>query len=161
MYELVEELYRAHTAELTAALALSLNDRAAAEDIAQEVFVRAMDHEDALRIHPDPRAWLFRTGYNLSANRWRLLTRRRHKLRQIRPVLAVEAWEDTLELREALEQLSRRQRDAVVLHYYLGFSPSEIAEMLGCAEGSVRSHIQRGRVTLQRLLGTVGAAGEG
>ncbi len=48
-------LYREHSAELTAALAVSTNDRQAAEDLAHEVFVRAMDKQDHLLEHPNPR----------------------------------------------------------------------------------------------------------
>ncbi len=66
MYEFIDELYREHSAELTAALAVSTNDQQAAEDLAHEVFVRAMDKQDHLLEHPNPRAWLFRTGYNLA-----------------------------------------------------------------------------------------------
>ncbi len=120
MYEFIDALYREHSAELTAALAVSTNDRQAAEDLAHEVFVQAMAKQDHLLEHPNPRAWLFRTGYNLAANRWKLL--------------------------------SRRQRDAVILHYYLGFTAAEIGEMLGCAEGSIRSHLHRGRAALDQML---------
>ncbi len=152
MYEFIDSLYREHAAELTAALAVSTNDRQAAEDLAHEVFVQAMVKQDQLLGHPDPRAWLFRTGYNLAGNRWKLLTRRRHKIRREMPILTTQAWEDSLDLRESLRRLSRRQRDAVILHYYLGFTAEEIGAMLGCAEGSVRSHLHRGRAALDQLL---------
>lgn len=152
MYEFVDALYKKHAAELTAALALSTNDRAAAEDLVHETFVRAMDREGMLREHPNPRGWLFQTGYNLARNRWRLLTRRRHAVAQEQPVLSAQAWAESIDLRDGLRKLSPRQRDAVVLHHYLGFSVEEIATMLGCAEGSVKSHLYRGRQTLDALL---------
>ncbi len=131
---------------------MSTNDRQAAEDLAHEVFVQAMVKQDQLQRHPDPRTWLFRTGYNLAGNRWKLLTRRRHKVRREIPILATQAWEDSIDLRESLRRLSRRQRDAVILHYYLGFTAEEIGEMLGCAEGSIRSHLHRGRAALDQML---------
>lgn len=152
MHEFVDRLYREHCAELTAALALSTGDREAGEDLAHEVFARAMGREEELRRHPDPRAWLFRTGYNLSQGRWRLLLRRRHALRREMPVLSTDTWTETVELRDALARLSRRQRDAIILHYYLGFTARETGELLGCAEGSVRSHLHRGRAALDRML---------
>ena len=117
MYEFIDALYREHSAELTATLAVSTNDRQAAEDLAHEVFVRAMDKQAHLMEHPNPRAWLFRTGYNLAANRWKLLTRRRHKVRREMPILSTETWDDSVDLRNSLQRLSRRQRDAVILHY--------------------------------------------
>ncbi len=152
MYEFIDALYRQHSAELTAALAVSTNDRQAAEDLAHEVYVRAMDQQEQLLRHPNPRAWLFRTGYNLAGNRWKLLTRRRHKARQEHPILSTQTWDDSIDLRESLQRLSRRQRDAVILHYYLGFTAEEIGEMLGCAEGSIRSHLHRGRAALDQML---------
>ena len=151
-YEFVDALYREHAAALTAALALSTGDRQAAEDLAHEVFVRALDREDELRGHPNPKAWLFATGYNLTRNRWRLLTRRRHKVAQERPVLSAQAWAESLDLRDGLRKLSPRQCDAVILHHYLGFEVEEVAEMLGCSEGSVKSHLYRGRQALDALL---------
>ena len=48
-----------------------------------------------------------------------------------------------------LEQLPRRQRAAVVLRYYLGLSDAEIAEHLGCRQGTVRSQISRALATLR------------
>lgn len=152
LYEFTAELYREHAGDLVSALALSTNDREAAQDLAHEVFITAMSREAHLREHPDPRAWLFRTGYNLARSRWRLLVRRRHKIVHEHPVLPVEVWEDAIDLRESLRKLSSRQRDAVILNYYLGFSEAEIAPILGCAEGSVRSHLQRARVALARAL---------
>lgn len=152
LYEFVDALYKEHAAELTAALALSTNDRAAAEDLAHETFLRAMEREESLRAHPNPRAWLFTTGYNLARNRWRLLTRRRHAVARERPVLDPATWAESVDLRDSLGKLSSRQRDAVVLHHYLGFSVGEIAEMLGCAEGTVKSHLYRGREALEALL---------
>ena len=152
MYDLIDHLYREHAASLTAALALSTGDRQAAEDLVHEVFERAVSKRAELEQHPNPRAWLFRTGYNLASNRWKLLTRRRHAIAQQRPVLPEAAWEDALDLRESLRRLSGRQREAVILHYYLGFGVEEIASMLGCAEGSVKSHLSRGRSALNQML---------
>lgn len=152
MHEFVATLYEEHARELIAALALSTDDREAAQDLTHEVFIQALKNEEYLRGHPDPRAWLFRTGYNLARNRWRLLLRRRHRIPAHQPVLPTLAWDDLLGLRESLQKLSRRQRDVVVLHLYLGYSIEEIAGMLGVADGTIRSHLQRGRITLATLL---------
>ncbi|MDQ3856793.1 MAG: RNA polymerase sigma factor [Chloroflexota bacterium] len=152
MYEWLDAMYRAHAAELTAALALSTGDRQAAEDLTHEVFVRAMARGEELLAHPNPRGWLFRTGYNLASNRWKLLARRRHRVAQEHPVLSAADWDATIDLRESLRQLSPRQRDTVILHHYLGFSVEEIADLLGCAEGSVKAHLSRGRHALDAML---------
>ncbi len=154
MHDLVEDLYRAHAVALTAALALSTGDREAAEDLAHEVFVLALRREEHLRQHPDPRAWLFRTAYHLANGRWRLAFRRRHKVARSHPVVSDHWWADVADLRDSLQRLSRKQRDAIVLHCYLGFDLQETADLLGCAPGSAKTHLHRGRNTLNDLLGT-------
>jgi RNA polymerase sigma-70 factor (ECF subfamily) len=65
-------------------------------------------------------------------------------------VLPATAWEDAVDLRNSLQALSRRQRDAVILHYYLGFDLAETANLLGCAEGTIHSHLNRARKALER-----------
>jgi RNA polymerase sigma factor (sigma-70 family) len=152
MGEVVDELYREHAAQLTAALALSTGDLAAAEDLCHETFVRALLAVDRLQAHPDPRGWLFRTGYNLARNHLRLLLRHRHAASARYPVYAYEDWAGLADLKEALRRLSRRQRDAVVLHDYMGFTAGEVATILGCAEGSAKSHLRRGRAALDEML---------
>ena len=152
MHDLVEGLYAAHAAELTAALALSVRDRWAAEDLAHEVFVLALAEERRLRDHPNPRAWLFRTGYNLARNRRSLLWRRRHKVARQAPVLSDEGWGELLDLRAAMRALSPRQRDAITLHCYLGLGVEDTAELLGCGVGTAKTHQHRGRATLDQLL---------
>jgi RNA polymerase sigma-70 factor (ECF subfamily) len=154
VHEFTAALYREHAGDLITALALSINDRDAAQDLAHEVFLRALAREAHLRRHPDPRGWLFRTGYNLARSRWRLLSRRRHAVLREHPILPADAWDDAIDLRDSLQTLSPRQRDAVILHYYLGFPEAEVAPILGCAPGSVRSHLQRARVALARAINT-------
>ncbi len=153
MYQLAERLYNEHAAELVAAPALSLDDREAAADLTHEVFLQAMVKEHQLREHPNPRAWLFRTGYNLARNRLALLLRRGRIGREHGTRLDLDSWDAAIDLRASLQRLSRRQRDAVILHHYFGFSVLNVAGMMGCSEGAVLSHLHRGRRSLSRLLG--------
>jgi RNA polymerase sigma factor (sigma-70 family) len=55
-------------------------------------------------------------------------------------------------IREALEEITVNQRTAFVLRYFEGMSPTEIAGVLGCREGTVRTHIQRCLVSLRAKL---------
>jgi RNA polymerase sigma factor (sigma-70 family) len=52
----------------------------------------------------------------------------------------------------ALARLSHRQRQAVVLHYYLGYEVAEVADLLGIAEGTAKSTLHRARDALGRTL---------
>ncbi|HZZ97499.1 MAG TPA: sigma factor-like helix-turn-helix DNA-binding protein, partial [Jatrophihabitantaceae bacterium] len=58
-----------------------------------------------------------------------------------------------LDLRAALGKLSRRQRLAIELHYYLGFPLAEVATLMDCAEGTVKSTLSDARARLRHLLG--------
>jgi RNA polymerase sigma-70 factor (ECF subfamily) len=157
MHELVEQLYRRHAPRLAVALALITDDREAAEDLVHEVFVRAIDRVEQLRGHPDPAGWLFRTGYNLARDRRKLLWRRHHAVAREHPMLPEREWEDLVDLRESLQRLSPAHREAIILHHYLGYSVEEMAAMLGCAEGTVKSRLHRGRDALGHLLSPAGA----
>jgi RNA polymerase sigma-70 factor (sigma-E family) len=58
-------------------------------------------------------------------------------------------------VRRALAQLPRQQRAVLVLRYFEGLSVLEIAEVLGCGSGTVRSHASRGIASLRASLGPV------
>ena len=53
----------------------------------------------------------------------------------------------------ALARLSERQREVLVLRYYLDFSEAQIADALGISRGAVKAHAHRGSAALRDLLG--------
>jgi RNA polymerase sigma-70 factor (ECF subfamily) len=61
--------------------------------------------------------------------------------------------EANVDLRAAVNRLSGRQRTAVDLHYYVGLPVREVAEVMGCAEGTVKSTLSAARDRLRALLG--------
>lgn len=58
-----------------------------------------------------------------------------------------------IDLREALRRLTHRQRSAVVLFYYLGLPVADVADVLGCSAGTVKSTLADARARLRRELG--------
>ncbi len=58
-----------------------------------------------------------------------------------------------VDLRRALQRLTKRQRTMVALHYYAGLPVAEIAEVMGCSAGTVKSTLADGRTRLRRELG--------
>ena len=120
-----------------------------AEDVAQEAFVRLYDHrvegtEEGLR------AWLFRTathlvhdGYRASENRRRLLEA--HPIRPSGPEppdTATLRREEVAHVRKALEQLSERERELLMMRH-AGFSYREIADAVDVASSSVGTLLAR------------------
>ena len=112
------------------------------------------------------RAWRKRSTYDASrgsAQSWLLAivadrARRTWRLRRPTPVEAVPDVPTTdraadVDLERALARLSRRQRLAVDLHYFVGMSVAESAAVLGCAEGTVKSTLSDARAKLRTLLG--------
>lgn len=66
------------------------------------------------------------------------------------PALATD---ERLRMRAAMLQLAPKQRAVVVLRFYEGLSTAEIAQVLGCNEGTVKSHCSRGLNKLRKVLG--------
>jgi RNA polymerase sigma-70 factor (ECF subfamily) len=61
--------------------------------------------------------------------------------------------EAALDLRRALAGLPRRQREAIVLHYYVGYDVNEVAHALDVTAGTVKTNLHRARKALARELG--------
>ena len=130
-----------------AALAI-LGHRQEAEDAVQDAFVKYL--EKAPKDLENPGGWLMRVLVNGCKSRLRLRWRQVVELPQ---ELADRACEERerLELEE-LWQLPAKDRAALHLFYYAGYSTAEIAAMTGQAEGSVRSRLSRARQRLRTLL---------
>lgn len=128
-----------------AALAI-LGDPHEAEDAVQDAFVRYL--EKAPQNLKTPSAWLTRVLVNGCRSRLRLAWRRVGPLPETLPVPGPEEREEL----EELFSLSPEDRAVIHLHYYEGYSTDEIAGLLGCRPGTVRSRLSRARERLKKLL---------
>lgn len=137
-------------------LALALTgSRAVAEELVQEAFLRAHQRWDRVGVYERPGAWVRRVVVNLATSRGRRLAAEARALVRLRaerpaePVLSAEAagfW-------AAVRALPRRQAQAVALYYGEDRPVAEVAEVLACAQGTVRALLHQGRQTLARRLG--------
>ena len=138
-------LYAEHALGLTRLAQVILGDRAAAEDAVQEAFAGLFGRWAALRD----------TGKAPQYLRSAVLNRCRNTLRdRARRLFAGPGFLDGADvaLLAALRTLPGRQREALVLRYYLELPDAEIAVSMGIREGSVRSAVHRGLATLERLM---------
>jgi RNA polymerase sigma factor (sigma-70 family) len=155
------EVYRTTFADLVRYLYRKVWDAERAQDLAQEAFARVLDHE------PDnPRAWVFAVAGNLARDEVRSVVRRKKHLTLLRseteeaapdpdPVETIDREEKMAAAKAALEQLSERDREVLLL-WDAGLSYVEIAERTGLAVGAIGTTLSRAR----RRLVTAYDAGE-
>lgn len=146
---------RDHDVELTRFAYLVTGDRGRGEDLVQDVLLAMHRRFGAHLPVDDPVAYARRAIVNTHVS-W---LRRRHLLEvpSERPPESLlldeeESGEDADHLWEALAELPVRQRTVLVLRYYVGHTDREIADILGCREGSVRSLAARAFKLLRPVL---------
>jgi RNA polymerase sigma-70 factor (sigma-E family) len=158
---LVIALFRAEGARLVQLARWFVDDRTAAEDLVQEAFLRLARNHHRINDQDRAAAYLRSIVINLARDHNRRgLVSLRHRLparpddRSAEDQVADD--ESRREVIEALRALPRRQRDCVVLRYYLELSVGEIAGTLGLSPNSVKTHLQRGLRSLREHLEATG-----
>ena len=153
----LQQLHDRHAAELWRFAMRLTHDRQVAEDVVQEVLLRAwkdpalVDRDEAAA-----RAWLFTASRNLIIDRWRSATSR-HEYRTEEPPEQSEADATSIVLdrwliTEALTSLSVEHRAVIAAAYYEGRSVADIAARLQVPEGTVKSRLHYGLRMLRLVL---------
>jgi RNA polymerase sigma-70 factor (sigma-E family) len=151
------ELYRVHALRLIRLGYVMLGDRQAAEDVVQDAFTGLYRRWGQLADHSKALQYL----------RSSVLNGCRTAITRTRPVLdlidvhpatgsaeaAVLAGEQQRVLMRAIRRLPGRQREALILRFYLDEPDAEIARLMGIRESTVRSTTHRALAALGRLLG--------
>jgi RNA polymerase sigma-70 factor (ECF subfamily) len=160
-----EQIVGRYQRPVVSLIARITGDRALAEDLAQETFVKAFRNLAAFDTTRRLSSWLFRIAHNTAID----------AMRRSRPSGSIDATEfasatgqhepatppgpDPVERQElgraleaALAELRSDQRAAIVLRYENGLSFDEIGIVLGVPEVTARSHVHRARKELARLL---------
>jgi RNA polymerase sigma-70 factor (sigma-E family) len=155
----VTALYQVHAVGLIRLAVVMLGDRAAAEDVVQEAFCALYRRWDHLADAGKALAYVRSSILNGCRSE---LRRRIRSERRPAPDLGA-AWgpsaevmaligEEHREVLAALRRLPRRQREALVLRFYLDLPEPEIAAAMGVAQGTVKSTTSRALGALARLL---------
>lgn len=146
-----------------------LANQAQAEDIAQEVFLRAYEHFAQLHTSASAGGWLKTVTTNLALNqltrhrkRWRLFSELHRQDDDEAPEMDWATPDTLLQdlhheqrqrlLEQALQQLPERQRVPLVLYHFEDMSYSEIAQRLRVSLAKVKIDILRGRLALAKQL---------
>lgn len=149
-----DEFYRATADRLVRYAYAMSGDRAAAQDLAQEAYMRAWQHWRRLRGYDHPEAWVRLIVTRLCADRWRRFGVRSRAVQALRPPEPVAPpSEETVLLTAALRRLPVEQRRVLVLHYLMDIAIADIAEETGTSLGTVKSRLSRGRAALAEILG--------
>jgi RNA polymerase sigma-70 factor (sigma-E family) len=113
---------------------------AVGEELVQETFVRTWERWPEVRRADNPEAWAFRVGFNL-ANSWirrRSAARRAHRY-EPREQIDPGDPSSSVAVRSAVAALPPRQRAVIVLRYFADLPVAEVAVIVGCAPGTVKS----------------------
>lgn len=124
-------------------------DRFDAEDILQEVFLQLLKVLPTQYVDEGLKAWLIRVTINKSKDFLRAAKRRRNAKHDFVPSVRTSNYDDVF---AALDKLSERDRNAIYLHYYEGYTAREIAEIIGGNERAVTKRICRAREKLKDFL---------
>lgn len=146
----LEGVFREHQRGVYGYLLRVTGDRAVAEDLAQEVFLRAFRHAPGFRGDSSVRTWLFAIARNVLASHYR-----RHDAKLVvddnpdQPLTVDPA--ARLGIEETLLSLPVSSREALVLCDLLGFDPTEAAELVGITPNAFRVRLHRARTAFRKV----------
>jgi RNA polymerase sigma-70 factor (ECF subfamily) len=139
--------------EIHAYLWRMLGDLQEAEDCLQETYLRAWKAPDRGAIH-NPRAWLYAVAGNVARSELRRRARESDRQAKLGPDTGDgrRLPEQVAAIRQAVERLPQRQREALLLRRYQGLSYAEIAAVTGGSAEAARANVYQAMQKLRREL---------
>jgi RNA polymerase sigma-70 factor (ECF subfamily) len=158
-----ERLYRQLAIRVFSLCARMGNDQARAEELTQDVFVRAWDKLHLFRGESSFTTWLHRLTVNVVLNARKSDGRSRTRFEETdEEAGGMDAFPgvvgmplppgDLLDLEEAITRLPPGARRVFLLHDVEGYTHEEIAEMLGVTAGATKAQLHRARLLLREAL---------
>ncbi len=153
-------LVQAHAATLFRVAHSLLRNRAEAEDVVQDAFVRVLQHRGGLPAVRDFRPWLIRIAWNLALDRRRRIQPDQADEVFLQSLIASQVSADqalaeaqqTRRVLESIDRLPKPERQALLLSAMEELSTAEIADVMGKTESAVRALLHRGRTRLRERL---------
>lgn len=144
-----------------------LKNRADAEDVLQDVFLKLLEKKPVFESEDHRRHWIVRVTINLCRNRLRSPWRRHQELTEVNlteasltgtgltgGTLSADdgSWQEGSEVLEAVMALPAKYREVIHLFYYEDYSIAQISSLLKKKEATIRSLLFRGRGILRETL---------
>ncbi len=138
-----------------------LRDRQAAEELAQDVFVKAYQRLDRFDVRRPMKPWLVKIAHRLAQQRWRQRAREagRRRLDAVaklerdqcdpEPADRLQVDEQSELLWQAVHNLPLGERTAVVLYYRESMTIKDVARAMSVSPGTVKTHLFRARAKIQ------------
>jgi RNA polymerase sigma-70 factor (sigma-E family) len=144
---------REHKSVLGLAFVLTGNQWTA-EDTTQEAFTAAFRRWSSIAAYDSPEAWVRRVTCNHAASAVRRRVSEAKAVLRLagRTASYIDLDEGDEAFWQAVRRLPARQAQAVALYYLEDYSVGEIADVLGCSEGTVKTHLSRAREAVAREL---------
>lgn len=143
---------------------LITNNQTLSDDITQEAFVQSYLNIKSLRNPQQFKTWFFKILTRLA---WKMSTKEK-KVIALDAITEPQEVDDRMNIENdfiqkekseaimaAIRQLELKQRTVILLYYYNDFSIAEIAQILGCFEGTVKSRLHSARKQLSKSLITL------
>ena len=152
----LSRLYEEYFDKIARYAYLRIGDRAEAEDLAGEVFLRALESLKSYRERGVPmEAWLFRIAHNLVVDHLRKKAKRKTVTIDdveleggINPAMIAERNIELERVKKAMEQLTQEQREVLGLRFFGGLSSREVSRVLNKSDGAVR---EKQRAAIEKL----------
>ena len=151
-----DEFFLAEFPRLVSMLTAWCGDRSVAEDLAQDALFQAHRNWATVASLDRPGTWVRRVALNRSSNEGRRRRRERAAMSRLRTTPQTEVVIPTADdqLWARVRSLPAAQRDATIMRYVDDLPLADIAAVLGCSDGTVKTHLQRARRTLAAHLST-------
>jgi RNA polymerase sigma-70 factor (ECF subfamily) len=156
-----EQLYKRHKGALYRFVLRSMRDRATAEELYQEIWMRAIEARGRYEVQAKFTTWLYTIAHNRLVDHWRkrglqlvsldeeeTVAAEPHAAADYEPHRILEVKQSLARFSRALEALPPAQREAFLLHEEAGMSVAEIARATGAGEEAAKSRL---RYALARL----------